>query len=632
VFYLNGQIKGQDLMYRKGVNRFCPNTDKWVQYLLSRGEDTEGQRVNRGGQDARIHLNIERLAGQDLGFKNASVDEGKSIADLWKEAMAAFTITEPQHLFADMVVDLGMQKQAAELAERYPEWAEIVEIGGLLKHANMPNTALPSIPSPPAGVWDEQAPMAREEARLNPRLAREEEIQDATNFGRHEWNELASKKPKPAPGFDGEAAQTLGGKVNLKNVAGAGFKNPNIFSEWLHDKNQPRKIDWSTPLGADAGPPKGNSLPKPTMLTPGVMGPVSALEGQFKGASLTLHREPAEGWDEQQLEAFYKQGFSLVDTREEKDLASAFVRSGMETSMSTVSAPGVQTVTDSDGKKHKALWAPVMNGHEYPGSPGDGGRDPDYLLVLLDGPEKGCAIRYSGYGSKGMTPVFDEGTVVEGKVGNPTVEEPKGEKPKAGGTYTIWFPALQSVYGTPFVVRDVKTSGELTKINFEYGEDKLVVRRDIEVSGRQDFAGDNGMPRVLGADAIFVPVETSKEYRDGPQTPANLRWANLTPPANFKPLTADRLGASMLKTKSASVELLTDKRGFTDVVLNGQTKCRDLGLIELTCKLARDLHLSAADATELVHRTRNEPVVEFGVISPAQRQKLADAYYGTEHE
>ena len=52
VFYLNGQIKGQDLLYRKGVNRFVPNSDKWVSYLKSRGEDEEGRPVDRKALDA----------------------------------------------------------------------------------------------------------------------------------------------------------------------------------------------------------------------------------------------------------------------------------------------------------------------------------------------------------------------------------------------------------------------------------------------------------------------------------------------------------------------------------------------------------------------------------------------------
>ena len=133
VFYLNGQIKGQDLLYRKGVNRFCPNTDKWIAYLLSRSEDTDGRGINRQGPDARIHLNINQLAGQNLGFKSASADEGKSISELWKEAMDAWAVTEPEHLFANVVIEQGMQKQAAELAARIPEWAELIEIGGLLK-------------------------------------------------------------------------------------------------------------------------------------------------------------------------------------------------------------------------------------------------------------------------------------------------------------------------------------------------------------------------------------------------------------------------------------------------------------------------------------------------------------------
>ncbi|MEO5712330.1 MAG: hypothetical protein ABIT37_02490 [Luteolibacter sp.] len=73
VFYLNGQIKGQDLIYRKPVNRFYPNTEKWVAYFVSKGVDGTDAHYTRG------YSFIDKRAAEDL----STVIESSPISQTW---------------------------------------------------------------------------------------------------------------------------------------------------------------------------------------------------------------------------------------------------------------------------------------------------------------------------------------------------------------------------------------------------------------------------------------------------------------------------------------------------------------------------------------------------------------------
>jgi hypothetical protein len=165
VFYLNGQIKGQDLIYRKPVNRFYPNTEKWVNYFVGRGQDETGRPVaRRSNADARIHMGINRMTRMPGGYKQGSAgDEGPiDIKAEWKEACDRSGF-RPEHLdqfmFADFLVDHGLQKAAATLANRVPWFADTIELGKLLdkpltKKASAPKRSLEYHVDPPAGATE----------------------------------------------------------------------------------------------------------------------------------------------------------------------------------------------------------------------------------------------------------------------------------------------------------------------------------------------------------------------------------------------------------------------------------------------------------------------------------------------
>ncbi len=161
VFYLNGQIKGQNLLYRKGKNRFCPNTDRWVSYLLGQSEDQEGRSIekNRGSRDSRMNLGLEKLV-MPPGYKYASEgvlkieydeerwksasdeERGNRIREIYKEAQFELSEAKVDFMFRDMLVDLDMGKEAAQLAKAHLPFAEMIERGGLLAHSKAAGVVL----------------------------------------------------------------------------------------------------------------------------------------------------------------------------------------------------------------------------------------------------------------------------------------------------------------------------------------------------------------------------------------------------------------------------------------------------------------------------------------------------------
>lgn len=586
VFYLNGQIKGQDLLYRKGVNRFIPNTDKWVSYLMSRGEDGEGRAVDRRALDARIHLDLRQLAGsrinkygsdcsckcgkpdcdcekpeasaeydpatrivtvlpddataaekaewEERGFfrrknevqrKAASVD----IKQLWKEAMDAWTVTEPQLLFADFLVTSGMQKQAAELAEKLPVWAELLEVAGSLKQAEDQAVAA--------------SPVAEKE----------------TNSELEPADELVKDVP-PA------------------------------------------------------------TTPETAAVTPATA-----------KKAVALYTEPQAGWTEGQLEEFYKQGFALRDSRDMEYLSTAFVRSDMSQEWSTLVEPGVRQAVNLEGDTVKCLWTPLLTNLDYP-SACVGGNDAvgsayrndrelgcDYALIMLEGKDKGTVLEFRSGTPAADIPVFKADTEPL-----PDDQQIKGRKPVAGGVYAVWIPKLQKALGIPLIVKTIKSSDGRQIINA--GSSPLIINSDIDTN-EADLNPSGTLPRVIGGDAVFIPLTAKCEYGTGQaEKPENIVWATPEKPSSFQPLLVGRLDEALLKTKTARVEIRPCGHGRVDVLLNGQRRAEELNTPELVWKLAAGLSLPAEEAIGLAFKAR-DGVVKFEVMSPAQKQKYAASYY-----
>lgn len=79
VFFLNGEIKGSDLLYRHDTKTFVPLTEDWVKYIISKTTREMGRSLNKKDNNrSPKSINLQDIAYPPSYSKSASV---KSIAD-----------------------------------------------------------------------------------------------------------------------------------------------------------------------------------------------------------------------------------------------------------------------------------------------------------------------------------------------------------------------------------------------------------------------------------------------------------------------------------------------------------------------------------------------------------------------
>ena len=77
VFFLNGAIKGYDLLYKQWVKKFCPNTPEWVSFLVESAESNIGNLIDRS-EAGRIRSAIKwDVIANPPAFKTASVNQAR---------------------------------------------------------------------------------------------------------------------------------------------------------------------------------------------------------------------------------------------------------------------------------------------------------------------------------------------------------------------------------------------------------------------------------------------------------------------------------------------------------------------------------------------------------------------------
>ena len=73
VFFLNGNIKGHDLLYRHWIKKFCPNTPEWVQFLIESSENEVGNPISRAeAGKLRNSVNFASIAAPPV-YKSAAL-------------------------------------------------------------------------------------------------------------------------------------------------------------------------------------------------------------------------------------------------------------------------------------------------------------------------------------------------------------------------------------------------------------------------------------------------------------------------------------------------------------------------------------------------------------------------------
>lgn len=118
VFFLNGEIKPADMLYRGDVKRFVPLTDEWCTFLVRGANQESGQLVDKNRQ-RQPDAYMDRLAYPQR-VKYAAEEQVKNAAEILREIMehCAHDV-EPEPLLPRFIAEAGPEslEKLAELIE-----------------------------------------------------------------------------------------------------------------------------------------------------------------------------------------------------------------------------------------------------------------------------------------------------------------------------------------------------------------------------------------------------------------------------------------------------------------------------------------------------------------------------------
>ena len=153
VFFLNGNIKGQCLLYRKTKDQFVPNNKTQVRAILAKADTGEqGHSVDpRSARQATMEFDTRALAEPYKRASAAGAENRELIMDLWKSACACAAghkdvPTRP--LFKQFLVDHpDFQEKAASLVKTDHSFAESLVVSRALEaDVNVKEAAAPAVP------------------------------------------------------------------------------------------------------------------------------------------------------------------------------------------------------------------------------------------------------------------------------------------------------------------------------------------------------------------------------------------------------------------------------------------------------------------------------------------------------
>lgn len=125
VFFVNGEIKAADMLYRNDVKRFVPLTDKWCAYLV-RGANKESGQLEDKGRPRQQDAHMDRLAYPHR-IKYAG-DEGINKEALLDELLAHCVDDSPLRKLVPLVIDsegpdalskLAAMIEGSDIAQRF---------------------------------------------------------------------------------------------------------------------------------------------------------------------------------------------------------------------------------------------------------------------------------------------------------------------------------------------------------------------------------------------------------------------------------------------------------------------------------------------------------------------------------
>lgn len=129
VFFINGSIKGTDLFYRHSTKRFVPLTERWLEYLISFSEVSEGKGVPISERtNTRRQLNLRTITqppdvmtGRKFASTDIAVEDPEEVRKLaieaWNEIKSAAIPSLPEYsILRKFITEDGGQAAITKLA------------------------------------------------------------------------------------------------------------------------------------------------------------------------------------------------------------------------------------------------------------------------------------------------------------------------------------------------------------------------------------------------------------------------------------------------------------------------------------------------------------------------------------
>lgn len=610
VFFLNGQVKGHQLMYRKGVKRFHPNTEKWVAYLLSLEEDETGRSVHKSVREGRLNLPLQHFGekyASNIPLELASYMEANGITfdeanheALLKEAAEiekqANWFTEGARLVGKGIGAKGGIGLGVGTAGGYG-LKSMLDSGDELDGAKLKTDAaeskakdeLAKVEADKGGLLDSAA-KTWDTAKANPytTLALALGI-PATAIGAMLLAENSKKKKKVGEGAaESDKAAAASGNPNGELIRIL-FKQ--AMEEW--DTTPPEHLFADFLVDSEMGKEAATLAERLPEFAEWIE--LSGALNHVKLATptstplITLYTDtPPAGSSEEQVSEFFKRGYTLTDDRKEGEH-----RVRMQDPNSyryTLSRPGCYKALGWDGETTVVIAETCHCGKD----PGANTRR-DLLVLQLEGGTVKSETRVHRSDSN----VSNRENIVRGvplsAKEDCECDMPKSATPSVGSTYHVW---TQGGFLTscPVKISSIRTIDSGKVLRTECGMD-IVIREDLEQSSKSD-----GM-LVLGDDAVLLRVI------DKLQPHSWIQAGDIE-----QVLLADRK-----KVKVAR------HNGLATLSIDDKVVARDVPPFKLAAHLACRVGLSAQEAMAAASET--DKIAEFLCFHPESLSKGASVYF-----
>jgi len=189
VFFVNGEIKAADMLYRADVKRFVPLTEDWCAYLIRGVKSADGKSVERNRR-RQPDAHLDRLAyPQHTKYASVELENEAVLAEIKKQAADGTIWRELMTHCADQATNPGLIIPSV-ISENGPEMIEklagFTELGINTQRCVAENYSLEELTTAPAWMAKEAAaPTAAETISLVREVGQCKSAAEITKLAEH---------------------------------------------------------------------------------------------------------------------------------------------------------------------------------------------------------------------------------------------------------------------------------------------------------------------------------------------------------------------------------------------------------------------------------------------------------------